>query len=63
LSKSVKSHQAKTVNFILAFTQVTATIPSSIAYPISIESIYVAQGKSEYKGKGTVFFDYIIANY
>lgn len=43
--------------------QVMATIPSGVAYPIAIESIYVAQGKSEYKGKGTIFFDHIIANY
>lgn len=43
--------------------QVSATIPKGVAYPITLESIYVAQGNTAYKAKGTIFFDHLIANY
>lgn len=43
--------------------QVTAIIPSGIQYPITVNSIYVAQGNAKLKGKGTILFDELIANY
>ena len=43
--------------------QVTAKIPAGIQYPISVTSIYVAQGNEKQKGKGIILFDELIANY
>lgn len=43
--------------------QVTAAIPKDVKYPIAVESIYVAEGKSTNKNKGRVYFDELMANY
>lgn len=43
--------------------QVTAKIPAGIQYPITVNSIYVAQGNAKLKAKGTILFDELIANY
>ncbi|WP_052343719.1 phosphodiester glycosidase family protein [Bacillus massiliigorillae] len=43
--------------------QVKAVIPKNIAYPISIESIYVAEGNATNKNSGTIYLDALMANY
>lgn len=43
--------------------QVKAVIPKGVAYPISIESIYVAEGNANKKNKGTIYLDELMANY
>ncbi|MGM9923444.1 MAG: phosphodiester glycosidase family protein [Bacillus sp. (in: firmicutes)] len=43
--------------------QLTAVIPKGVAYPISVESIYVAEGSSAKKNKGTIYLDELMAVY
>jgi hypothetical protein len=42
---------------------VQAAIPSGVAYPISLEKIYVAETLSTHKNKGIILFDELVAIY
>lgn len=43
--------------------QLKAVIPKGVAYPITVDSIYVAEGKSNNKNKGTIYLDELQANF
>ena len=43
--------------------QLTAKIPAGVAYPVSVESIYVTEAKSTNKNKGAIYLDALRANY
>ncbi|WP_050616480.1 phosphodiester glycosidase family protein [Bacillus testis] len=51
------------LNWKSAWKQTTAILPKGISYPISIQSIYIAEGNATNKTNGVVYLDALTANY
>lgn len=60
---TVNFTQEGKLNWKSQWKLLTVPMPKGIAYPVSIESIYVTEAKGTNKNKGTIYLDELMANY